>query len=526
MKKKQGSNKHKISLSICLNLSIAVVMILVSIFIFMIDKAHMKKQALIEAQEKAKIILDRNLATHTFFAKQLKPAVFKLSDPYRPEDYFEPSWMSSTYAVREIDKYFKLLGSKDFYYKECAINARSPENEADAFERSFLQDLNTDPLLKERTLIREVDGQYYFMILKRGEVMVQSCLRCHTIPENAPKGLSDMYGPERSFGRKVDDVVSAISIKIPLSKAYANADKYSRKTLIVLALSFCFLMVVQFLIFRFFMVEPLSRIRKKAIQIIENDEHLGEEVPVPFTHDLGEMATAFNQMSKKLRRHVDNLEQIVTERTSELNASNEQYKSLFNGMINGFALHEIIFDNNNRPIDYKFLAVNPAFERITGLKAKDVIGGTVLGILPGTEKSWIDKYGKVVLSGDSVCFENYSVELDKYFYISAYRPAKNHFACIFEDITEKKKVEIEREKLVVALQKSLDEIKTLRGIIPICSTCHKIRNDEGFWQQVDQYISEHSKAVFSHGMCMECSDKLYSGQDWYDEGKKDGTIEE
>ncbi len=163
MKKKQGSDKHKISLSVCLNLSIAVVMILVSIFIFMIDKAHMKQQALIEAQEKAKIILDRNLATHTFFAKQLKPAVFELSDPYRPEDYFEPSWMSSTYAVREIDKYFKLLGSEDFYYKECAINARSPENEADAFERSFLQDLNTDPLLKERTLIREVDGQYYLL---------------------------------------------------------------------------------------------------------------------------------------------------------------------------------------------------------------------------------------------------------------------------------------------------------------------------------------------------------------------------
>ncbi|MBU0946078.1 MAG: DUF3365 domain-containing protein [Proteobacteria bacterium] len=526
MKKNQGSHKHKISLSICLNLSIAIVMILVSIFIFMIDKTRMQKQALIEAQEKAKIILDRNLATHTFFTKQLKPAVFKLSDSYRSEDYFEPSWMSSTFAVREIDKYFKLLGSEDFYYKECAINARSPENEADDFEKSFLQDLNTNPLLKERTLIREVDGQYYFMILKRGEVMEESCLRCHTIPENAPKGLSDKYGRERSFGRKVDDVVSAISIKIPLSKAYANADEYSRNTLIVLAISFCFLMFVQFLISRFFMVKPLSRIRKKAIQISENDEHLGEEVQVPFTNDLSEMADAFNHMSKKLRNHVDNLEQIVTERTSDLKASNHQYKSLFNGMINGFSLHEIIFDNDNQPIDCKFLAVNPIFEKITGLKAEDLIGKTALGVLPGTEKSWIDTYGKVALSGDSVCFENYSVELDKYFFISAYQPAENHFACVFEDVTEKKKADIEREKLVVALQKSLDEIKTLQGIIPICSICHKIRNDAGFWQQVDQYISEHSKAVFSHGMCMECSDKLYGGLDWYEEGKKDGTIEE
>lgn len=70
----------------------------------------------------------------------------------------------------------------------------------------------------------------------------------------------------------------------------------------------------------------------------------------------------------------------------------------------------------------------------------------------------------------------------------------------------------------------ITEIKALRGIIPICSKCHKIRDDEGYWQQVDQYLTVHSAAKLSHGMCVQCSDELYGGQDWYEEAKRNGDI--
>jgi PAS domain-containing protein len=70
----------------------------------------------------------------------------------------------------------------------------------------------------------------------------------------------------------------------------------------------------------------------------------------------------------------------------------------------------------------------------------------------------------------------------------------------------------------------ITEIKALRGIIPICSKCHKIRDDEGYWQQVDQYLIVHSAAELSHGMCLECSDELYGGQNWYEEAKRNGEI--
>jgi HAMP domain-containing protein len=97
---------------------------------------------------------------------------------------------------------------------------------------------------------------------------------------------------------------------------------------------------------------------------------------------------------------------------------------------------------------------------------------------------------------------------------------------LVDEIELRRQEEAKKEALIIKLQKALDEVKTLRGIIPICSKCHKIRDDKGFWQQVDQYITEHSDAVFSHGMCLQCSDELYGGQDWYDEGKKKGEIRE
>jgi len=74
------------------------------------------------------------------------------------------------------------------------------------------------------------------------------------------------------------------------------------------------------------------------------------------------------------------------------------------------------------------------------------------------------------------------------------------------------------------LKQALDEVKTLKGIIPICSKCKKIKDDKGYWQQVEQYITQHSEAEFSHGICQKCSDELYGGQDWYEEAVKSGEI--
>jgi hypothetical protein len=73
----------------------------------------------------------------------------------------------------------------------------------------------------------------------------------------------------------------------------------------------------------------------------------------------------------------------------------------------------------------------------------------------------------------------------------------------------RKKAESEKDASIIELQKALDEVKILRGLIPICASCKKIRDDKGFWQQLEVYISAHSDAEFSHGICPECKKKLY-----------------
>ncbi|MBI5558344.1 MAG: DUF3365 domain-containing protein [Deltaproteobacteria bacterium] len=79
----------------------------------------------------------------------------------------------------------------------------------------------------------------------------------------------------------------------------------------------------------------------------------------------------------------------------------------------------------------------------------------------------------------------------------------------FQEITEKKRLEDEKEHLIHALKKSLEQVKLLRGFIPICASCKKIRDDQGFWTQVDSYIAKHSEAQFTHGICPDCIKNLY-----------------
>jgi PAS domain S-box-containing protein len=80
---------------------------------------------------------------------------------------------------------------------------------------------------------------------------------------------------------------------------------------------------------------------------------------------------------------------------------------------------------------------------------------------------------------------------------------------IVRNITERRKAENEKEALIAKLQKALDEITTLKGILPFCSFCKKIRDDKGYWERVDIYISNHSEANISHSICPECAEKHY-----------------
>ena len=135
----------------------------------------------------------------------------------------------------------------------------------------------------------------------------------------------------------------------------------------------------------------------------------------------------------------------VTARVQADNAlreSRERYQLLFSSMLDGYALHEIICDDDGTPVDYRFLDVNPAWERATGLSRSDVLGRTVLEVLPGTESYWIETYGQVALTGKAIKFENRSNEIGgKWFECLAFSPQSKQFAVIFQDVTDRRQTE-------------------------------------------------------------------------------------
>ena len=133
-----------------------------------------------------------------------------------------------------------------------------------------------------------------------------------------------------------------------------------------------------------------------------------------------------------LCQHIDK----ATVLNNQLTQSETKLRLLFDNMINAFALHEIILDCNEKPVDYRFLDVNKSFEDLTGLKASDIIGKTVKEVLPDTESYWIDNYGEVALKGKPKVMQEYSAVLNKYYRVNVFSPCKMKFAVVFEDITQ------------------------------------------------------------------------------------------
>jgi len=143
----------------------------------------------------------------------------------------------------------------------------------------------------------------------------------------------------------------------------------------------------------------------------------------------------------------------ITERKQAeeaLRNSEAKYRSLFDNMINGFALHTIVVDEAGKPVDYIFREVNSAFEKLTGLKAGDILNTNVTQAMPGIENDpadWIGVYGKVAMTGEVARFEQYAKQLGKWYAVMAYSPMPNYFATVFEDITDRKKAEEDLLKL-------------------------------------------------------------------------------
>jgi len=168
----------------------------------------------------------------------------------------------------------------------------------------------------------------------------------------------------------------------------------------------------------------------------------------------------------------------------------------------------------------KIVFCNAAAQKLFGYSEDELLGKSVSSLMPerfreahekgmarivGTGKSTlIDK--TIELFGLTKGAREFPVELS----LSSWTSGEDTFySGIIRDISERKQHEKERDALIDNLKKSLAKVRQLSGLLPICASCKKIRDDRGYWNQLETYIGDHSEAQFGHGICPECSQKLY-----------------
>jgi PAS domain S-box-containing protein len=202
--------------------------------------------------------------------------------------------------------------------------------------------------------------------------------------------------------------------------------------------------------------------------------------------------------------------------------------------------YRTLLDNSSDAIfsfdkDGQYLYVNKEFAKdVCGKQPEYIIGKKIWDIFSKEEADkryalvkWVFENGKIRNievrvpnpNGDTYHLTTVKPILDEQNNVTS-------VICISKEITERIQVEKEREKLIKELQKALEDINTLSGLLPICAKCKKIRDDNGYWNSLEEYIEKHSDASFSHGMCSDCSDELYGKKDWYVQMKKNKKYQE
>ncbi len=172
----------------------------------------------------------------------------------------------------------------------------------------------------------------------------------------------------------------------------------------------------------------------------------------------------------------------------------------------------------SKTLDGTILSWNTAAEKLYGYAAEEVLGRSIRLIMPPERAQEMTPLLRRVGHGEHIdhfetAHQAKGVRLvEVSLSISPIRDKNGDViaaATIARDVTERRKAERERVHLVEQLQTALAEVKTLSGLLPICAHCKKIRDDGGYWNQIEHYIRQHSNAKFTHGICPDCSRRFY-----------------
>jgi PAS domain S-box-containing protein len=202
-------------------------------------------------------------------------------------------------------------------------------------------------------------------------------------------------------------------------------------------------------------------------------------------------------------------EEIAERKRAEeaLRESEQKYSTLVEDSLTGIYIDQ----------DRKIVFANKRFAEIFGYSRDDLIGMDSWKLVHAEDKALTDAIRRQRLEGEQAPseYEARGLKKDGETIWVARRNTRIEYKGRpvilgnLVDITKQKQAEQERERLVRELQDALAQVKTLSGLLPICASCKNVRDDKGYWRQIEAYVRDRSEAEFSHSICPECKKKLY-----------------
>jgi HAMP domain-containing protein len=248
-----------------------------------------------EVLRSAGVMMEAALSMRGYTVGKLRPVLQNDPDKFLPESV-------PAFAATEI---MRLLGKKypDYSYKEAALNPTNPNNRVVEWESDIVNAFRSDPARPEIMGMRETPTGRSLYLARPFQIKDPACLACHTTPEMAPAAMVKIYGPANGFGWKLNEVIGAQIVSVPMNLPIRNANRAFVTFISSLAVVFAVLFIALNVMLTLLIVQPITQLSHAADQISKGKLDI-EELPAKGRDEVSQLGQAFNRMRRSLEKAI------------------------------------------------------------------------------------------------------------------------------------------------------------------------------------------------------------------------------
>jgi HAMP domain-containing protein len=294
----------KIKLGIKLNLILGLVFLIIVGINGLVLSQILQQNAERDITSRAALLIETMGAVRDYTSEQINP---ELAPRLETEDQFLPQTVPG-YSAREVfENLRKREQYNDFFYKEATLNPTNLRDKADKFEVSVVNRFREQSELKELGGFRSFPGGDIFYVARPIAVTKESCLRCHSTPDAAPKSQITTYGSDNGFGWKLNEIVGAKIVSVPASKVLADARRLQMLVISILLIGCVLAIVILNLFLQFSIIKPITRMSQWSKQVSTGN------IDSDFKHsahdEIGVLANSLNRLKVSLEMAMNMLKQ-------------------------------------------------------------------------------------------------------------------------------------------------------------------------------------------------------------------------